>query len=150
MILEMRLWWWNSCSRRYLDFSDDKRVTNTPEITPGDPVKLASMRIWTFLLPTSTSLVLPRSPQPGWREERRLASFSHAVKGPWLGPVSRWRCAIFGQNSHSCEFLSICFLRTLQWEKWLQNEGNTIILTISAPSFSRIGMVFIHICIFWA
>ena len=121
---KMRRWWWHhetharGVTRISLERqSGDKRVTNTPEITPGNGEITPRMRIWTFLLPASTWPVLcpqqgPLS-NPGWREEKRLEaltsarsnSFSHAAKGPWKG-FKMTLCAIFGQNSHCCETLS--------------------------------------------
>ena len=118
---KMRRWWWHhetharGVTRISLDRqSGDKRVTNTPEITPGNGEITPRMRIWTFLLPASTCPVLCPQQGPLSRMTRRKEvgssdfrsnSFSHAAKGPWKG-FKMTLCAIFGQNSHCCETLS--------------------------------------------
>ena len=104
----MRRWWWHhetharGVTRISLDRQPgDKRVTNTPEITPGNGEITPRMRIWTFLLPASTCPVLcpqqgPLS-NPGWREEKRLEALTSdqtlsLMQQRDLGKVSRWRC----------------------------------------------------------
>ena len=156
----MRRWWWHPETHArgvtWISPSSSRAIREllTRLKLLRAMVKLPRMRISTFLLPTSTSSVLAifttrmtrgkgiGTPGAEWR------SFSHAVKGPWLG-LKMTMCHIRAKLSLLWITLPLYRMFPENFaarQEWLQNEvggqGNSMILTIS--SFSGREIVFIH------
>ena len=157
MISVMMRWWWTpETHARGVSWispdqqSGDKRVTNTPEITPGDgeitpdenlELLIADINILSVIAMSTTRVTL--------RKGSRWGSFSHAVKGPWLG-FKMTMCHI--QPKLSLLWNSLLPVRMFpenfaKRQESLQNEvaeqGNATILTISASSFPENEMAFL-------
>ena len=157
----MRRWWWDpethargvtwispSTSRAIRELLTRLKLLRAM-------VKLPRMRIWTFLLPTSTSPVLAISTTSMTRGKEigtpgvRWRSFSHAVKGPWLG-FKMTMCHIRAKLSLLWNTLLPVRMFPENFAKRqesLQNEvaeeGNVTIHTISASSFPENEMAFL-------
>ena len=156
MISVMMRWWWTpETHARGVSWispdqqSGDKRVTNTPEITPGDgeitpdenlELLIADINILSVIAMSTTRVTL--------RKSSRWGSFSHAVKGPWLG-LKMTMCHIRAKLSLLWITLPLYRMFPENFaarQGWLQNEvggqGNSMILTISYFSWREI--VFVH------